>query len=82
MKKRIAFVLLLTTGLLLGFAIHGIAQSSRRNSANTYLERGNQWLKKGEIEKAIEDYSFALSFDSQLDQAYFNRGVARERKAS
>ncbi len=53
------------------------AQNSRSATASSYLGRGNQWLKKGEIEKAIEDYSFTLSFDSQLVQAYFNQGVAR-----
>jgi len=77
MKNRKAVLCLLTAGLLLGFAASGIAQTSRRESANSYLERGNQWLKKGEVEKAIEDFSFALSFDPALDQAYFSRGVAR-----
>jgi Tfp pilus assembly protein PilF len=56
------------------------AQTSRRESASSYLERGNQWLQKGEVERAMEDFTFAVSFDPTLDQAYFNRGIARERK--
>ncbi|MGE0132255.1 MAG: hypothetical protein AB7U82_29585, partial [Blastocatellales bacterium] len=35
----------------------------------------SQWLRKGEIEKAIEDFFFAISFDPQLDQAYYNPGI-------
>ena len=74
MKKRKAVACLLATGLLLGLAASGVAQTSRRESANSYLERGNQWLKKGEVKKAIEDYSFALSFDPRLDQAMESGG--------
>ena len=65
---------------LLGVMSLAIAQTTRRESASSYLERGNQWLKKGDVERAIEDFSFAVSSDPTLDQAYFNRGIARERK--
>ncbi|HMV82835.1 MAG TPA: tetratricopeptide repeat protein [Blastocatellia bacterium] len=44
------------------------AQNTRTTTASSYLERGNQWLNKDEIEKAIEDYSFALSFEPQADR--------------
>ncbi|MCI0390588.1 MAG: hypothetical protein MOB07_17725 [Acidobacteria bacterium] len=40
------------------------AQSSRASSAASYLDRGNGWLKKGEFERAIVDYSFAIAFDA------------------
>ncbi|MFN7927798.1 MAG: hypothetical protein U0Y68_07605 [Blastocatellia bacterium] len=56
------------------------AAQSKTASAALYIERGNQWLKKGDVERAIEDFTFAVSFDPTLDQAYFHRGVARERK--
>ena len=39
-------------------------QSSRALSAASYLDRGNGWLKKGEFERAIADYSIAIVFDA------------------
>ena len=77
MKIQTAFVFGLASWLLLALVARGTAQTSPRESANSYLERGNQWLKKGEVERAIEDFSFAISFDPALDQAYYNRGLAR-----
>ena len=38
------------------------AQSSRVASADSYLERGNAWYKKGELEKAMDDFNIAIIF--------------------
>jgi tetratricopeptide (TPR) repeat protein len=56
------------------------AQSSCASSAATYLERGNKWMKKGEIERAIADYGLAIATDALSAAAYYNRGVARRQK--
>ena len=52
--------------ILFALAVVVNAQNSRAATALSYLERGNQWLKKGDIEKAIEDFSFALTFEPTL----------------
>ena len=54
-------------------------QGSRSQSAASYVERGNDWLKKGNFESAISDYSLAIAFDGSSPQAFYNRGLARER---
>ncbi len=44
------------------------------------MERGNQWLAKGEWERAIADYDLAIAFDSRMAVAYYHRGLARQGK--
>jgi transcriptional regulator len=56
------------------------AQSSRESSSVSYLERGNEWMAKGEWDRAIADYDLAIAFNSQAAIAYYNRGLARRRK--
>src|SRR5581483_6016650 len=56
------------------------AQSTKSASAASYLERGNQWLKQGEMERAIEDFNLAIAFDASSPVAFFNRGIARYLK--
>src|SRR5262245_49462751 len=55
------------------------AQTSRASSAASYLERGNQWLAKGEWDRAIADYDLAIAFDARA-AIYNNRGLAKQRK--
>src|SRR5262245_24036606 len=55
------------------------AQTSRASSAASYLERGNQWLSKGEWDRAIADYDLAIAFDARAT-IYSNRGIAKQRK--
>src|SRR5262245_26131700 len=54
-------------------------QTSRASSAASYLERGNQWMAKGEWDRAIADYDLAIAFDARAP-VYNNRGLARQRK--
>src|SRR5262245_52168436 len=83
MKRKYRLVILLFYSLTIGWltpAMASQAQTSRAASAASYLERGNQWLAKGEWERAIVDYDLAIAFDSRVAVAYYNRGVARQRK--
>src|SRR5215468_3808355 len=45
------------------------AQNSRAYSAASYLERGNAWMAKGEIERAIADYDLAIARERKGDLA-------------
>src|SRR5262245_34912178 len=56
------------------------SQASRAASAASYLERGNSWMAKGEVDRAIADYDLAIAFDSRVAAAYHNRSLARARK--
>lgn len=46
------------------------------NDAGLHYLRGNTHLILGHREQALEDYSIALHLDSDLAEAYFNRGLA------
>src|SRR5262245_30240215 len=81
-KKKLHLGILNNSILLLWLiatAAYGQAQTSRASSAASYLERGNSWMAKGEIERAIADYDLAIAFDAN-SVAYYNRGLARQRK--
>src|SRR5262249_39842078 len=64
----------------LAAAVMAQAQTSRADSAGSYLERGNEWMKKGDVERALADYDLAIASDPLGARAYNNRGVARQRK--
>src|SRR5436190_1400003 len=78
------FLIRFATGLIvlliLSAASAAQTQTSRAASAASYLERGNEWMLKGELERAIADYDLAIAFDTNYSFAYFNRGLAREQK--
>src|SRR5262245_30196895 len=57
-------------------------QRSRGVSAAEYYNRGNQRQKEGDLDGAIEDYTFALTFDSRYAMAWNNRGVLRYLKGN
>ena len=44
------------------------AQTSRAESAQSYCNRGNAWLAKGELDRAIADYDLAIVFDPVVYQ--------------
>src|SRR5262249_28923917 len=66
-------------GLLL-VAARMSAQTSRADSAQSYMERGSSCLKKGESDRAISDVSLAIATDQQIAAAWYTRGFARYRK--
>ena len=45
-------------------------------SANAIYNRGNNYYKKGELDKAINDYNEAIRINPQYFKAYSNRGIA------
>jgi tetratricopeptide (TPR) repeat protein len=42
--------------------------------ADTYNNRGNAYADKGELDKAVADYTEAIWFDPNYVLAYVNRG--------
>src|SRR5262245_40251697 len=78
---RSDIVLRLGIGALLALVVADVeAQPSRAATSASYVERGNEWMKKGEIERAIADYDLAIVTDAQSAAAHYNRGVARRQK--
>src|SRR5262245_36657333 len=71
--------LILLMATLTALLINGAAQTSRADSAKSYVDRGNSWFKKGEIERAIADYDLAIIYDSRSAEAYYYPGLARDR---
>jgi len=62
--KLIAIVLALVVLMVLTAASAG-GQTSRSISAASYLERGNDWYTKKDLERAIADYDIALTRPGQ-----------------
>src|SRR5262245_20185793 len=81
-RERITRLIFLTATLALLTSCGAAAQTSRADSAKSYVARGNEWMKKGEIERAIADYDLAIASDAMSAVAYYNRGVARSRKGA
>ncbi|HEU0177713.1 MAG TPA: tetratricopeptide repeat protein, partial [Blastocatellia bacterium] len=50
-------------------------KNADRNPAADYYNRGNERQKSGDLDGAIEDYTFAITFDSKFAMAWNNRGV-------
>src|SRR5262249_61930701 len=64
----------------LAAAVMAQPQTSRADSAASYIERGNEWMKKGNVERALADYDLAIASDPLVAKAYYNRGLARQQK--
>jgi hypothetical protein len=60
----IAFAISVSSTALAQQAVVHEPQSSRLLSAASYIDRGDGWLKKGEFERAIADYTLASVFDA------------------
>jgi tetratricopeptide (TPR) repeat protein len=50
------------------------------NDAATFDSRGLIFLKMGQLDSAIEDYSSALRIEPQMASALYGRGLARLKK--
>lgn len=44
------------------------------NSAEAYVNWGNVWVKRGELEEALQNYRKALTLNPNLAEAHFNLG--------
>jgi tetratricopeptide (TPR) repeat protein len=51
------------------------AIQQQQDSPIDYTFRGNSLLKKGQIDKALSDYSKAIKINSRYTNAYFSRGL-------
>ena len=61
------------------FAESADAQGSLEATAASYVDRGNAWLTKGELDRAIADFNLALEFNRSA-VALCNRGMALSKK--
>lgn len=52
------------------------ALQKKNDFADAYNNRGIAYLRMGDIEKALSDFSKAIDIDPKFDQAYFNRAGA------
>lgn len=59
---------------ILNFAAFTFAQEP--DDADAYYERGIAWLDKGELDKAIADFTQSIRLDPQFSDPYSERGVA------
>jgi tetratricopeptide (TPR) repeat protein len=48
--------------------------------ASVFAERGEAWLRKGELDKAVADYTEAIRLDPQDASTFHNRGIAWSNK--
>ena len=48
--------------------------------ALVYNNRGNAFIRRGQYDRAIEDYNQSIKFDGNYAMAYNNRGVAYYKK--
>ena len=56
------------------------AQEPKLQGAHEYCDRGQAYLDQGECDKAIADYTEAIRLDPNSTDAYFNRGIAYQKK--
>lgn len=52
------------------------------DSADAYIIRGNKYLKNGDIDNAIKDYSEAIRLNPEYAEAYYCRGRAYENNGN
>lgn len=55
-------------------------QPTDTKKAGDYCKQGDDWLKKGDYEKAIASYTKAIEHNRRDDAAYYNRGKAWHQK--
>jgi tetratricopeptide (TPR) repeat protein len=47
---------------------------------DVYLNRGWSWINKRDYDKAIEDFSSAISIDHKFDASYYGRAYVWNKK--
>ena len=55
-------------------------RESREDRSFAYTNRGNAYDDKGEVERAIADYTKAIALDPNYAINYINRGYTYEKK--
>jgi len=74
MKRLSLSVLVAAFMLVVMLAPVGQKDSVWAESAKFYLDRGNSYFKKGQLDQAIADYTKALEINPRLAIAYAQRG--------
>ena len=62
--------------IALAIFISTCATPKVENNAKFYNNRGIDWARKGQHEKAIADFTKAIEIDPRYAKAYYNRGFA------
>ncbi len=62
--------------LLLAILLTSSKEAIAQYTPNDYFERGKKMHKQGDLAKAIEYYSYALSLEANCVKCYYNRGMA------
>ena len=75
----LATVLALASGLALPTGVDPVAHG-QSNEASRHIDHGDDWMDKGEYDKAITEYSEALRLDRASKRAFNNRGYAWYKK--
>jgi tetratricopeptide (TPR) repeat protein len=75
MLIRLLFISL--TMILLNCACMG---STRTPAIQEAIESGNDYLEKGDLDRAIADYDRAIELDPDYAHTYFDRGFTYRRK--
>jgi tetratricopeptide (TPR) repeat protein len=76
----LGLLLLFVCGLCLIFGISSAVTSTGKSRSKRYFQRGNAYVRKGDYDKAIDDYNEAIHLDPKYARAYCNRGVAYDLK--
>jgi tetratricopeptide (TPR) repeat protein len=66
--------------LVTGLAIWYSSGPNSRLNALAYSSRGNAYLAKGDLDRAIVDFTEAIRLDPKYAEAYYNRGTAYATK--
>ena len=90
--RFVAFVLLVNPAFLGVSYSHGseavqdgggeLSSKSKPDDAEVYFKRGRDYAKKGELDKAIADFSHSIRLDPTASYVYFNRGYAYQGKGN
>ena len=62
--------------LLLAIFLTSSKKAIAQYTPDDYFERGKKVHKQGDLAKAIEYYSYALSLEANCEKCYYNRGMA------
>ena len=65
---------------LKGFGDFEAGNYTGRNLAVAFNNRGIAYKKRGELDRAIADYTQAIGSDPKDADAYYNRGIAYKEK--
>lgn len=57
----------------------GVYGQKSKDKSLEYLKKGNTQLDNGDLKKAIESYNKAIDDNSENLEAYYFRGVAKNR---